>query len=145
MCNTTKTTAPTIAKLTSALHGFLTTNQLPDPAAVRLSTTTRCIDIQPAVAAFTDPVAVLSALLMWTRALSGITATWWRINDGHGDRVHINVAGRLLNGIAVHVYDGIPYQPICEWLLLEPGQHESVSLDELAWLIRELHCARPAA
>lgn len=129
-------------KLVEALRGFLDTNQLPDPASVNLCLPERMLRIQPHVATYHDPVAVIGALLLWTRGLSGMTATWWRTTD---DSLHISITGRLLSGVRVCVYQGVPYDTVREWVLLERDEHDSVSLDELAWLIGELHTARPAA
>lgn len=142
MPSATCTTARTTAQLASALAGFLATNALPDPATVELAVYARRIEIQPAVTAYTDPVAVLGSLLLWTRTLAAVTAQWSRTRDNF---LHISIRGRLACGIQIQVYKSVPYDTVREWVLLAPGEDDAVSLDELAWLLGELHTARPAA
>jgi hypothetical protein len=146
MSTPTRGTAPGITKLTAALQGFLTTYALPDPAMVTLDVPSAAVRIQPHVTAWTDPVAVLSTLLLWARALTGVTATWHRYTPSgdNEERLYVSIHGRLSSGIEVNVYKSLPYLAVCEWVCLHPDHEESVSLDELAWLIGQLHTARPA-
>lgn len=135
--------APISNKLMSALRGYLAANQLPDPASISLDPGNNTIDIQPDVTAWESPVAVLTSLLMWARGLSGLTADWRRIPRDK-DTLHITIDGRLLNGVRIHLYRSISYSSVSEWVHLEPGAKETAYLDELYWLIRELH-SRPSA
>ncbi|HEX3646893.1 MAG TPA: hypothetical protein VHV49_00620 [Pseudonocardiaceae bacterium] len=131
-----------MTNLTKSLHGLLATSGLPEPVMISLDYHDARISIQPAVNAYTDPVAVLSALLLWSRLLHGITATWRHSPEGN---LHITIDGRLQSGTRVRLYQGVPFDTVREWVLLAPGQRDSVSLDELAGLIRDLHTTRPAA
>jgi hypothetical protein len=142
MSTSTNTTARATAQLVSALQGFLAINALPDPATATLDVKTATLAIQPDVAAHQDPVAVISTLLLWTRGLSAVTARWWRPSQND---LHITIAGRLSGGVQVRVYKGLPYDTVREWVLLDGDHAEGVSLDELAWLIGQLHTTRPAA
>jgi hypothetical protein len=135
--------APISTKLMSALRGYLAANQLPDPARISFGPDRNVIEIQPEVAAWESPVAVMTSLLMWARGLSGLTAEWWRV-QGNADSLHINIHGRLLGGTRIHLYRGIRYASVSEWVNLEPGIREAAYLDELYWLIGELH-SRPSA
>lgn len=146
MSTPVKSTAPVVSKLASALQGFLVMNSLPDPAVVSFTVVgAGRIDIQPSVIAYTDPVAVLSSLLLWARGLTAVTATWTHTADRDESYLHVQIDGRLLSGVRVHLYKSVPYDTVREWVLLDLDQKDSVSLDELAWLVGELHSARPAA
>lgn len=129
---------PTTVTMTAALTGYLRAYTLPDPAAVTLYPATNEISLQPGVLAHNDPVAVLTVLLLWTRGLTTVTAHWARVREGDAEYVHVSISGRLASGVRMHVYKSFPYPPVREWVLLGSAG-ETVSLDELAWLVRELH------
>jgi hypothetical protein len=141
MPTTTLPTASRMINLAKAAHGLLVTSGLPEPVALGLDYYANCVKIQPRVTANGDPVAVLSALLLWSRLLHDITADWAHIPAGN---LHITIHGRLLSGTRVCVYKSVPFDAVREWVLLEPGQRDTPSLDELADLIRNLHTTRPA-
>jgi hypothetical protein len=142
MSTTALPTASVMINLAKSLHGLLATSDLPDPASVSLHYHDHSLSIQPRVTAEHDPVAVLSSLLLWSRLLHGITADWWHTNEGN---LHIGINGRTASGTCVRLYQGVPYDTVREWVLLTPDQSDTVSLDELAGLVRDLHTTRPAA
>ncbi|WP_020495666.1 hypothetical protein [Sciscionella marina] len=138
MCTRTNTKTST---LMAAYAGYADSVGMPEPTSIHLRPEDLELDIHPRVQAYTDPVAVLSSLLLWTRNLHGITGTWRRTT---GESLHISITGRLNSGVRVTVYDGIDYQAAAGLVYLEPEQSESVALDELSFLAAELH-GTPAA
>lgn len=123
-------------KLLAAYTGYVAQHTMADPASLRFAPSELQIDVQPQVQAFTDPVAVLSALLLWSRGLTGVTAAWWRTETDH---LHISIDGRLGCGVRMHLYSGFAYRHAAELVYLEPGQRETATLDELCFLAAELH------
>lgn len=138
MCTRTNTTT---SKLLSAYCGYVDQAGMGDPASVSFVPTQRQISIQPQVKAHDDPVAVLSALLLWSRNLTGVTADWVRTDT---DSLHITISGRLASGIRLQIYSAFPYERATHLVYLEHELVESVSLDELGFLAAELHSGTPA-
>jgi hypothetical protein len=53
-----------------------------------------------------EPSEIASALLTWADTLTDVTTEAWRVPNG--DCVHLSVIGRLLGGVSVRVYGGVP-------------------------------------
>jgi hypothetical protein len=54
-----------------------------------------------------QPLEIARALLVWADTLTEVTAGAWRVP--RGDSVQLSVTGRLLGGVAVEVYGGMPF------------------------------------
>lgn len=130
-------TIPTsnLDKATAALWGYLANNpHLPVPCAVSIAPRALEVSVQPQVAEYGQPVPVLVALLAWTQNLDMVTAKWWLDGDG----VFIVITGRVPSGVRFEVYKRMPVDGCSELVSLQPGQRESVSLDELHQLLAQL-------
>lgn len=123
-------------KLIGAYTGYVHRTGVGDPVMLHFEPDALRIAVQPKVAATSDPVAVLSALLLWCRGLDEVTATWWRTRD---ENLHISIDGRLGCGVRMHLYSGFAYRHAAELVYLEPNTEETATLDELCFLAAELH------
>lgn len=139
-------TLPTsnLDKLINALRGYLaSTPVLLEPAFVDLDPRGMKIDVQPDVADFTDPVQLITSVLLWCRNLDMVSATWQRTADAGS--LHITVTGRLAGGTRMRIYKGVPYAACADLVRLDVGQSEGVSLDELHHLAGELRARQRRA
>src|ERR1051325_2024458 len=66
---------------------------------------------------------VASVLLAWADTLADVTAQTWRVPEGYS--VHLSIRGRLADGTAVTVLDGVDHDAV---FTLAPSEERSVSL-----------------
>jgi hypothetical protein len=87
-----------------AIAAHLERHELPAPVGVDVRAFGRPVVVQ------LHQVGLRSAsgaLLVWARTLADVTVEAWRVPSG--DSVHLTVAGRLLAGLLVHVYDAVDF------------------------------------
>jgi hypothetical protein len=126
----------TTTHLLSSIRDHLAEFELPEPCGVT---------VHPALGYGHDAVRVqlsggalpyvAEVLLAWADTLTDVTAQTWRVPKGYS--VHLSVRGRLADGTAVTVFDGVdhddlfalapseqrPVSPAClrEWAALDEG------------------------
>lgn len=124
-----------VAKLAAVAVAYVRDTPALEPCYITLNPAGNEIDLQPDVPLGRDPVIVLGALLVWTHRLTGIAGTW---THGTDDALFISLTGRGPSGVRIRVYSSIPYQAARRHVVLNKGNRESVTPDELYRLALEL-------
>jgi hypothetical protein len=108
----------------AAMHEHLSTFELPEPWGVT-------VHAEPAYGQDAVRVQlrggslpyVAGVLLAWADTLTDVTAQTWRVPDGYS--VHLSIRGRLADGTAVPVFDGVDHDAV---FALASSEQRSVSL-----------------
>jgi hypothetical protein len=127
--NAVLTTPSTMDSLIGAYRSHVLGRNLPDPASVDFTASTRGIMVQPGGV---DLSSRLGNILVWAYTLSDLTASWTRTPE---NRLHIRVNGRTAGGTTLTVYGGSTFADCCGLVTLGLDEREGVSLDELYTLV----------
>ncbi|MBB4903989.1 hypothetical protein [Actinophytocola algeriensis] len=128
--NAALTKPSTMDSLIGAYRSHVLGRNLPDPASLDFTPSTRLIMVQPSGGL--DLSSRLGGLLVWAYTLTDLTASWTHTAD---DRLHVGVNGRTAGGARITVYSGGPFAECCGLVPLAHDQREGVSLDELYTLV----------
>jgi hypothetical protein len=129
------TIASAVDSLIGSFRAHVLGRSLPAPASVHLDVHSHEVSVQPLCPP--DVAGTLGNLLLWAHTLNEVTADWRRTLGG---RLHVTVHGRTSGGLRMDVYGGCEFSDCADLVRLNPGESESVSLDELytlACLLRE--------
>jgi len=114
----------TTTHLLAAVHDHLAGFELPEPWGVT---------VHPDPGYGRDAVrvqlrggalpCVADVLLAWADTLTDVSAQSWRVPEGSS--VHLSIRGRLIDGTAVTVFDGVDHDVL---FALAPSERRPVSL-----------------
>src|SRR3954471_22695162 len=110
--------------LLAVIAEHLAEYELPEPWLVTVHAVPICGRDAVRVQLHGGPLPVVtSALLSWADTLTDVTAYSWRAPDGGS--VHLSIRGRLVDGTAVTVFDGVDHDLLFGLAL---NEQRSVSL-----------------